>query len=118
MRLRSISRVTPILGDPLFQAFARSLADQDLSPVTVRDYLHDLKRFRTGRRGLTLPRHFAASDPLNALSQIVARSPSSALYAPNLTRGRAADHPINWACAFRHGSSFPVSPLFVRHTNC
>ena len=72
MRLRSISRVTPILGDPLFQAFARSLADQDLSPVTVRDYLHDLKRFRTGRRGLTLPRHFAASDPLNALSQIVA----------------------------------------------
>ena len=45
--MRSIPRVAPILGDPLFQAFARSLADQDLSPVTVRDYLHDLKRFRT-----------------------------------------------------------------------
>lgn len=44
--MRSILRVAPILGDPLLQAFARSLADQDLSPVTVRDYLHDLQRFR------------------------------------------------------------------------
>ena len=45
--MRSILPAGPILGDPLLAAFARSLRDQDLSPVTVRDYLHDLKRFRT-----------------------------------------------------------------------
>jgi site-specific recombinase XerD len=44
--LRSISPAAPVLGDALLQAFARSLGDQDLSPVTVRDYLHDLHRFR------------------------------------------------------------------------
>jgi site-specific recombinase XerD len=44
--LRSILPAVPILGDLLLAAFARSLRDQDLSPVTVRDYLHDLKRFR------------------------------------------------------------------------
>jgi len=44
--LRSISSGPAILGDALLAAFARSLGDQDLSPVTVRDYLHDLTRFR------------------------------------------------------------------------
>lgn len=44
--MRSILPAVPLLGDPLLAAFARSLRDQDLSPVTVRDYLHDLKRFR------------------------------------------------------------------------
>jgi integrase/recombinase XerC len=51
----------PILGDALLQSFARSLRDQDLSPVTVRDYLHDLKHFRiwieeSRRRDLSLGR--------------------------------------------------------------
>ena len=44
--MRSITPATAILGEALLQAFARSLRDQDLSPVTVRDYLHDLGRFR------------------------------------------------------------------------
>lgn len=44
--MRSITPAAAILGDALLQAFARSLRDQDLSPVTVRDYLHDLGRFR------------------------------------------------------------------------
>jgi site-specific recombinase XerD len=46
LTLRSITPAAAILGDALLQAFARSLRDQDLSPVTVRDYLHDLGRFR------------------------------------------------------------------------
>ena len=44
--MRSIAPGAAILGDALLAAFARSLADQDLSPVTARDYLHDLARFR------------------------------------------------------------------------
>jgi site-specific recombinase XerD len=53
--LRSILPGPAILGDRLLASFARSLGDQDLSPVTVRDYLHDLQRFqiwmREDRRG-------------------------------------------------------------------
>ena len=45
--MRSILPGPAILGDALLAAFARSLGDQDLSPVTVRDYLHDLARFRS-----------------------------------------------------------------------
>jgi hypothetical protein len=46
LTLRSITPATAILGEALLQAFAHSLRDRDLSPVTVRDYLHDLGRFR------------------------------------------------------------------------
>ena len=52
--MRSILSAAPVLGDLLLAAFARALRDQDLSPVTVRDYLHDLQRFRAwieGSRG-------------------------------------------------------------------
>ena len=52
--MRSILPDPATLGDALLATFARSLGDQDLSPVTVRDYLHDLRRFRIwmeGRRG-------------------------------------------------------------------
>jgi Domain of unknown function (DUF4158) len=42
--MRSILRDRPILGEALLQAFARSLGEQDLSPVTARGYLHDLGR--------------------------------------------------------------------------
>lgn len=44
--MRSILRDRPILGEALLGAFARSLSEQDLSPVTARGYLHDLGRFR------------------------------------------------------------------------
>jgi integrase/recombinase XerC len=35
-----------MLGEALLDAFARRLAEQDLSPVTTRGYRHDLERFR------------------------------------------------------------------------
>jgi integrase/recombinase XerC len=35
-----------MLGEALLNAFARRLAEQDLSPVTARGYRHDLERFR------------------------------------------------------------------------
>lgn len=44
--MRSILRDRPILGEALLDAFARSLGEQNLSPVTARGYLHDLGRFR------------------------------------------------------------------------
>ena len=44
--MRSISRDRAILGDAALQAFGRSLAEQDLSPITARGYLHDLGKFR------------------------------------------------------------------------
>jgi site-specific recombinase XerD len=44
--MRSISRDRAILGDAALQAFGRFLAEQDLSPVTARGYLHDLGKFR------------------------------------------------------------------------
>jgi hypothetical protein len=44
--LRSIWPVPTILGEALLTSFARSLGDPDLSPITVRDYLQDLARFR------------------------------------------------------------------------
>ena len=44
--MRSILRDRPLLGDALLGAFARSLGEQDLSPITARGYLHDLGRFR------------------------------------------------------------------------
>src|SRR5664279_6173319 len=44
--MRSILRDRPLLGEALLGAFARSLGEQDLSPVTARGYLHDLSKFR------------------------------------------------------------------------
>jgi integrase/recombinase XerD len=44
--MRSIRPARPTLGDALLGAFARRLAEQDLSPVTARGYRHDLERFR------------------------------------------------------------------------
>lgn len=44
--MRSIRATSAILGDLLFGDFARRLAEQDLSSVTVRGYRHDLDRFR------------------------------------------------------------------------
>lgn len=58
--MRSIKRARPILGDPLLKKFARFLREQDLSPATLRGYLHDVKRFRqwveAGHRGVALER--------------------------------------------------------------
>ena len=57
--MRSILRDRPLLGDALLGAFARSLGEQDLSPVTARGYLHDLGRFRgwlEGEAGGAKPR--------------------------------------------------------------
>jgi integrase/recombinase XerC len=44
--MRSIRRAAATLGEALLEAFASRLAEQDLSPVTVRGYRHDLERFR------------------------------------------------------------------------
>ena len=44
--MRSILRDRLMLGDTLLGAFARSLGEQDLSPVTARGYLHELGKFR------------------------------------------------------------------------
>jgi site-specific recombinase XerD len=44
--MRSTRTARAILGNRLLAQFKESLRDQDLSPVTVRGYRHDLERFR------------------------------------------------------------------------